>query len=252
MHSPQPTTADTGWQASPPVPDALPLQPFRLAPGATQLLVRLPPPGPEAAPQQRGAQRRQAEHHLGRRCAAQLLAQLGAADTTVGINADRSPRWPRHVVGSITHSRTLVAVALARQSQVRAIGIDAEPVVAAADLEAIEHLCLTPQERQALDQQGQLPRHVAVTAIFSAKEALYKCLFPLVQRYFDFQCALIDLTGMTDGVIHGRLLHTLSPEFYAGYTITGSYHGQLDHAFTAFCLPPPVVNRFGPYAIVRA
>ncbi|WP_229218599.1 4'-phosphopantetheinyl transferase family protein [Rugamonas brunnea] len=236
MHSPRPTTADTDWHASLPVPGALPLQPFRLAPGADQLLVRLPPPGLDAAAHRRGAQRRQAEHHLGRRCAARLLVQLGAADTTVGINADRSPRWPRHVVGSITHSRTLVAVALARQSQVRAIGIDAEPIVAAADLEAIEHLCLTPRERQTLEEQSQLPRHMAVTAIFSAKEALYKCLYPLVQRYFDFQCAQIDLTGMADGVIHARLLHTLSPEFCAGYTITGSYLGQLDHTFTAFCL----------------
>src|SRR5437773_6041777 len=47
---------------------------------------------------------RQSIFDMGRACAAELLAELGSRETSVGMAADRSPVWPHGYVGSITRS----------------------------------------------------------------------------------------------------------------------------------------------------
>ncbi|MFP1130226.1 hypothetical protein [Asticcacaulis sp. W401b] len=67
--------------------------------------------------------RRQREFNAGRNIARDLL---GDGDV-VGINPQTgAPVWPLGVVGSISHSRELVAVALAPSSAIAGIGIDIE------------------------------------------------------------------------------------------------------------------------------
>src|SRR5438309_9961231 len=67
---------------------------------------------------------RQSIFDMGRACAAELLAELGAGETSVGMAADRSPVWPRGYVGSITHTDDVVGVVVARLAYVRSIGVD--------------------------------------------------------------------------------------------------------------------------------
>ena len=65
------------------------------------------------------------------------------------------------------------------------MGIDVERVTAAtAD---IEELVCTPAERRWLDAQPAAQRGANVRLFFSAKEAFYKCQYPLTKTYLDFQ-----------------------------------------------------------------
>jgi len=130
-------------------------------------------------------EKRQREFACGRLLAHRLLEQLGASTEVIDRDEKGCPQWPPDIVGSISHTdRYCVAVA-ASQTDCRAIGID---------LEKIERMqrslwpkLFTAQEtghlREYTDDFAQA-RHAAI--LFSAKEALYKCDYPLNRRWVDF------------------------------------------------------------------
>jgi 4'-phosphopantetheinyl transferase EntD len=66
----------------------------------------------------------------GRHVARRALALLGVPAAEIPVGDDRSPRWPDGIVGSITHATaeggSYAAAAVARASDVVALGIDAE------------------------------------------------------------------------------------------------------------------------------
>lgn len=125
---------------------------------------------------------RKREFVLGRLCASEALRRFGIANSPVGVGENREPLWPPGFVGSITHCDGLCAAAVARSDNYFSLGIDAEPV---GDLPfEIRDLILTPKERKYLQHSTSASRNMKL--IFSAKEAVYKCLFPLAMRYIDF------------------------------------------------------------------
>jgi 4'-phosphopantetheinyl transferase EntD len=127
---------------------------------------------------------RQAEFATARVCARRALGKLGVAPTPLLPNDDRSPRWPSGIVGSITHCRSCCAVVVARASNTRGLGIDAEEnAPLERDLEA--RVCTTG-ERRWLEPFRDDERGLLGKVIFSAKEALYKCQYPLTHTYLDF------------------------------------------------------------------
>jgi 4'-phosphopantetheinyl transferase EntD len=65
----------------------------------------------------------------GRLFARRALAGLGVTAADLPIGDDRAPRWPEGIVGSLTHAGRVVAVAVARETDVSALGIDLEPEV---------------------------------------------------------------------------------------------------------------------------
>jgi len=121
------------------------------------------------------------EFRAGRACAGRALAELGIRDFPLVSGPDRAPVWPEGVVGSITHCRGFVAAAVTREDELRGLGLDAEPA-APLDDEILELIC-TPPERAWLSEVD--PRWA--TALFSAKEAVYKCLHPVSGAWLDFQ-----------------------------------------------------------------
>ncbi|OGT70599.1 MAG: hypothetical protein A3H44_09485 [Gammaproteobacteria bacterium RIFCSPLOWO2_02_FULL_57_10] len=81
-----------------------------------------------------------------------------------------------------------------------------------------------------------------LTLVFSAKESLFKCLFPLVNRFFDFHAAVITplSSGSTgDGEFRFELLEDLDGEFRTGYRGHGRYAILATHVHTAVILKPP-------------
>ncbi|MFY3138423.1 4'-phosphopantetheinyl transferase family protein [Achromobacter xylosoxidans] len=177
------------------------------------------------------AQRRQAEFQAGRRLAAALLAALEAPTTQVGVAEDRSPIWPAGYVGSISHSRRLVGVAVARRSDVRAVGIDIEAIADAPAVEAIESLCMRPEEREF--DAGALTRAEFATLLFSAKEAFYKCMQPLTQVAFDFADVSLARIDPARQCLELRLLRAATPEFGPGRLFQCRYRRAPSHVYTA-------------------
>jgi len=134
---------------------------------------------------------RRREFSAGRTCARQAMRALGARALPIPQGQDRAPVWPDGLVGSITHTQTWCAAAVARtEDGIRAIGIDVEPAepLDAALLriicveEELEALAARPTERGLL---GRL--------IFSAKESAYKCQYQLSRTLIGFHAMHIVL-----------------------------------------------------------
>jgi 4'-phosphopantetheinyl transferase EntD len=131
--------------------------------------------------------KRRAEFGTARSCARRGLAAMGFPPVVLPPGEDGAPRWPPGVVGSITHTSGYCAVVLARDPPVHSVGLDVETL---RQLEpGVADLILTPREHQWVrDQRDQPHCHQAdlVLLFFSAKEAYYKCQYPVTRRSLDF------------------------------------------------------------------
>jgi 4'-phosphopantetheinyl transferase EntD len=137
----------------------------------------------------RAADQRRREFAAGRVCARYLLARLNIGDFAVLMGADRQPIWPPSVVGSITHTADFCAAVAADKAQLRALGIDTE-LNGSVKPELWRRLFLPP-EIEWLSSLEKLQRPQAATLLFSAKEAFYKCQYPLTQEKLGFHDAVI-------------------------------------------------------------
>ena len=180
---------------------------------------------------------RQRQFEAGRRCAAQLLAALGSPITGVSVAPDRSPVWPAGFVGSITHKDAILGVAAARAGEVGALGIDIEHVLSPQAAGDVESICLIDRER-ALGRRLGVERCLFATLCFSAKESLYKCLYPSVLRFFDHLAAEVIELDMPAGTLSLRLNEHLSAAAPKGRIVQGGFSLRHDHVFTSFELPP--------------
>lgn len=139
----------------------------------------------------RGAvQKRAQEFAAGRACARRLLAEFGIVDFPVKVAADRQPLWPEGLVGSITHTSGFCAAVVARKQSLSAVGIDSE-VAGSVKAELWRGIC-TPSEIAWLRSLPQGEQTAAATLIFSAKEAFYKCQYPLVGERLNFNDATVE------------------------------------------------------------
>lgn len=139
----------------------------------------------------RGAvDKRRREFTTVRHCARLALAELGLPAVPILPGAKREPRWPGGVVGSMTHCDGYRAAALARDGDLAAIGIDAEPHKPLR--EGVLAVIARPEEIPRLARLGaQSPDVHWDRLTFSAKESVYKAWFPLARRWLGFKDASI-------------------------------------------------------------
>jgi 4'-phosphopantetheinyl transferase EntD len=137
-------------------------------------------------------QSRREQFSAGRWLARLAWAELGQTPVALLNDERRAPIWPAGIVGTITHTQSWCAVAVARQSTVQGIGADVE---AATPLDAglWERVC-RPEEREFLLERPAELRGLLAKALFSAKESIYKALFPEVRLFLDFQGMRIELS----------------------------------------------------------
>jgi enterobactin synthetase component D len=187
---------------------------------------------------ERAALQRRIEFLAGRFCAQSALrAHAPAIGThTVPRGADRAPEWPPGIVGSITHTRGYAAAAVAHGDTLRGLGLDIERWVRpSAPANLGSHLA-RPGELAHLVAVSGWSEVEALTLLFSAKESLYKCLYPEVQRYFGFHDATIATLDVTSGHFEARLESTLTPTLSEGFTLHGRFERRDDVVVTTVAL----------------
>ena len=215
------TPLDAHW----PLPDPLPgtvlfstrFDPALLIAGDFQRSA-VPPP----ASIQRSVAKRQAEFLAGRLCARAALQQLNNLDCVPAIGEDRAPVWPPHISGSITHSSGHAAAIVGHKAQWRGLGMDLENVLSLERAERLAGEILTADE---LQRMARLPREQharLVTLTFSAKESLFKALYPIVQKRFYFEHAEV-VEWSEHGQMRLRLLTELSGEWCHGKELVGQF-----------------------------
>lgn len=205
------------------------------------------------------------EFTAGRCLARELLRGMGAPRPIVLRARDRSPVWPLGFVGSIAHTDSTCLVVVGRSPLVESVGVDVEPAESLEEDLFAE--IATARELRWLatvdaDRRGRFARR-----LFAAKEAVYKCLYPIDQEFLGFHDVELEFTEIApsreavvdeaaeriaDGAVPTqrpsrprlasfRVRCDVSPSGsdarVVGWTLEG---GGLIRAFA--CLPAPVVG----------
>jgi 4'-phosphopantetheinyl transferase EntD len=147
----------------------------------------------------RAVPKRVREFAAGRLCGRRALAEFGIVDFAVEVADDRQPIWPASMVGSITHTAGFCAAVVAERELVAALGLDSE-VVGDVNAEIWSRVCV-PVESASVRALPTSQQAAAITLIFSAKEAFYKCQYPIAQERLDFQDVRVEAAwGASDGL----------------------------------------------------
>ena len=150
---------------------------------------------PHYAELSNAGRKRKAEHLAGRIAAAHALGAINER-AIPGIGPSGEPLWPEGVSGSITHSGTQ-AMAVAVRHQDALVGIDCEAILPDREAREIQDGIVDAQEAMYLTHSGY-PFALALTLAFSAKESLFKALFPKANTYMGFEWARVtELTEKT-------------------------------------------------------
>jgi enterobactin synthetase component D len=181
------------------------------------------------------AERKRAEHAHGRFCARKALETLqpDRAPSTIERAEDGAPRWPNGVIGSITHCDGLASAAVALTRDVEALGIDSERCLSAESAEHVSDVVATAAELRNALEVTRGDHALATTLIASAKESVFKALYPLVLLRFDFED--VELVSWSASAFAARLERPLAADWPAGAVVTGSFTFAVTHVHTG-CL----------------
>jgi len=137
--------------------------------------------------------KRKTEFSQGRSSAHQALAKFKLESEPILRNAEtREPCWPDRIRGSITHSGEYVAAAVGLADDVSGIGIDLESLSRAVDFNISRHVCVE-KELEWLKTLSPTKANQGLRIIFSAKESIFKCLFPISKTYLYFKDATVEI-----------------------------------------------------------
>jgi len=172
---------------------------------------------------------RVAEYTAGRVSAAAALRLLTGEPSFPGAGVDSEPIWPLGTVGSISHAGG-VAVAIVGLGDVyRGVGIDIEPLLTTAQVTEIRTQIISEMEWSMLCK-AYADERVALTVAFSAKESLYKAIYPTVGRFVDFREAR--LVGVANDGLAFQLSDELVSETRLPKVISVSASQQADFVLT--------------------
>ena len=183
----------------------------------------------------RAVPKRRAEYLAGRVLARQLLAPLGFADFTLARGEDRAPQWPPGIAGALSHNSHTALCAVHRESGLGGVGLDVETLLSVERAEELWSAIVSPAERETLLGET-LPFNALLTLTFSAKESLFKALYPQVRCYFDFLDARMTAVDVQRQTFEVALLTTLTAHCCAGRRFAGRFWREGDDVTTfIFC-----------------
>ncbi len=161
------------------------------------------------------AEKRRADFVAGRQAARAGLQQLdlpNAGPILQGVQ--REPLWPDGSIGAIAHSGGWAVAAVGRTANYAGIGFDMEQERRSMTDRVAGRFCVL-SEAEWVFEDGRLHRDRALM-LFTAKEALYKALYPTCKVFFGFEDALLTWDE-TCGRFSVELLKTLCPELKKGH-----------------------------------
>ena len=173
--------------------------------------------------------KRQAEYLAGRLCATQALIALNFENPIVHTADDRVPIWPAGTFGSITHTKGIAAAIAGLQDRATGVGIDVEKLMKDSQETKLQTHILRDDESTQFHELGKQVTH-PLSVIFSAKESIYKALYPFVKKYFGFDKA--KLIAFNETVLTFKIMHNLSKQVQTGLEVNVYYQIIDDLVFT--------------------
>ncbi len=157
----------------------------------------------EAVSVAKAVPQRVGEFAAGRLCARRALERFGITGFALEMAPDRVPVWPVPMVGSITHTRGFGAAVVAERRRFSSLGLDVE-AAGGVKRELWRHICV-PAESDWLESLPEASRACAATLVFSAKEAFYKCQYPVTGERMNFTDLHVTLPGSEEGSWDGAV-----------------------------------------------
>jgi enterobactin synthetase component D / holo-[acyl-carrier protein] synthase len=186
----------------------------------------------EAEAVRHAGSRRRREFAAGRTCARIALQKIGIHQFSIRCGADRLPRWPHGIVGSITHSTDYCAAAIGIQPRILGLGIDAEEN-APLTIEEADLICSALELERAA--RVSLPASVPVPRlIFSAKESFFKCYYALVRQFLEFSDVTVSI--IDDNRFVAELGTDAAPSLLGHRRCEGRFAVDQYHILTAVAL----------------
>jgi phosphopantetheine--protein transferase-like protein len=138
---------------------------------------------------QNAVAKRQNEFSAGRLCARRALNRLGIKKCKLIKRPDGSASWPDGISGAISHNDTWCGAAVASNNYVMGIGFDIETIERMSTAFAKKILAEEEEKWVTASHDKELKKWVAL--MFSAKESVYKCLFPIFKKRIGYKDAVI-------------------------------------------------------------
>jgi 4'-phosphopantetheinyl transferase EntD len=178
---------------------------------------------------QKSVNKRKAEYLAGRVCAKHVLKALNIYNFELRSGVDRAPIWPYSIVGSITHSQEIAMAMVAHNTDVAGIGIDIEQLMSAKQEQELQQQILHPDELFQFQLFAKQIPH-PLTVIFSAKESIFKALYPSVKQFFGFEAA--KLIAFNEQQLQFKITKTLSEQVPQGTCVTVFYQCNNEQVLT--------------------
>lgn len=180
-------------------------------------------------------EKRQAEYLAGRCCAKWALKSLDIVDFDILSAKDRSPIWPAGIAGSITHSSSFAAAAASFSGSCAGVGIDIEKVFDVQRLKIKEHICSSSEMSYLQSLTSKIDVDVLYTLAFSAKESLYKALYPMINVFFYFNSVEVTSIDADKGLIMLRVTKNIGEKVMVG-TQFECYYQPINQAhYLTYC-----------------
>lgn len=183
---------------------------------------------------QRSVTKRRAEYFTGRYLATLCLAQAGIRQFVLSSDAYRCPVWPAHLTGSISHCNDAAICLVAKKENYSAVGVDTENWIVSDSIEDLIDVVINQNEKDVVKKiTGDIDKYG--THIFSAKESLFKALYPQVKRYFNFSAAELTDIDFSNNILHFELTEDLADLYPQGLRLRVQYAESAGRV-TTWCL----------------
>lgn len=175
--------------------------------------------------------KRRAEFLAGRTAAVAALKLMGECASDIAIGMHRNPVWPEGIAGSITHNSNMALAVVANKTDVRFVGIDCEDIFSLNTAESVSNVILTDSEIKYL-KKNRIDLNLFCTLVFSAKESLFKAMYPHTHQYMEFDVADVFDICLVSKIFKIKLTRRVTPEFDVGKCFSGHFEFRSDHIIT--------------------
>ncbi|MBO9489815.1 4'-phosphopantetheinyl transferase superfamily protein [Endozoicomonas sp. G2_1] len=175
--------------------------------------------------------KRQSEFLAGRLTASIIFQQMGETSAQVMVGDHREPIWPHHLIGSLSHTDDTAVCSITERANQRFIGIDIENIIATHTAEKIGRQIINLQEKKLLLSLN-FPYEILLTIVFSAKESLFKAIYPIVRHYLDFNTSMVSDFSISNNCITLKLNEYLLKRYDLNKFYCISWKVQFGKVFT--------------------
>jgi 4'-phosphopantetheinyl transferase EntD len=170
--------------------------------------------------------KRRMDFRVGRAAARSVMEKIGFPIQTPILRGEhREPLWPEGVIGSIAHGAGYGIAAAAWRQDVPAIGIDIQMIEERYTDELIARFA-DPDEFDWVRSDNSRRTERAVK-LFSAKESVFKALYPLCKVWFAFDVAHLTPSADESSFSASVRLPTLSQGLVHLHVGISEYRGQI-------------------------